>query len=221
METMHNKVPGIGTAMVLMVVGMLMSTYSVWGLACLTPNGPISAEVEVLPPNPGGLERLSVSIHGFSLIDLSGFSVGCSIGFSLESEIVGAPIWLIQKRGIALTLAVVDHNDDVRHDFVINPSLALDLHGEALGLNYYTWPMPVAFMPFTMVQSTNPIPGGPVNLVFEVVVKPPYSVAEVIDDIEEFGHVASDFSLTYYGVTYLLWNSTPFVSPIQSVTLLP
>ena len=187
--------------------------------ACLTPTGPATASVEALGPNAGNLERLRVRVEGFDLAPLASYGVGCSVGLSLESQITGPPLWLIQKRTVSTGLTVVDPATGAESfDFALNTPLTADFHGEAMGLGYFTWPMPVAFAPFS-TASGGSLPSGPVELVFDLLVKPGYTIQEVIDDLAANGSVASDYSIEAGGTTYLLWSSFPFLTQLASVSL--
>ncbi len=104
--------------------------------------------------------------------------------------------------------------------FFIDPAATDDLIGETIGHGYISWPVPVALVPFTFDAATvapGSMPSGEVELAFEVMVKPPYSVQDVLDDFSVFGHVASDFSIHWGGTTYLLWTSWPLVTAIDFV----
>ena len=57
------------------------------------------------------------------------------------------------------------------------------------------------------------------TLVFDVLAKPGYTADDIRDDLEVFGHVASDFSYTDFasGQTWLFWSSWPLVTQIEQV----
>ncbi|MEM7350476.1 MAG: hypothetical protein AAF657_06695, partial [Acidobacteriota bacterium] len=74
--------------------------------ACLKPTEPIVAEVMSLGPNPGGLEQVEVHVTGFDLA--GGFALGCTIGMSMESQILPSPTWAIQRRGLTTNLRIED-----------------------------------------------------------------------------------------------------------------
>ncbi|MEM7356520.1 MAG: hypothetical protein AAF657_37235, partial [Acidobacteriota bacterium] len=158
---------------------------------------------------------------GFDLA--GGFALGCTIGMSMESQILPSPTWAIQRRGLTTNLRIEDPaTGTVHHDFFLNTFATLDFNGETLGLGYYTWPMPVWFLPFTTTshQAINGIlPQGPVTLIFDVILKPGITVDDFTDDLIVFGNVASDYSWTDFptGQTWLLWSSAPMLSPIDSV----
>ncbi|MCH9647195.1 MAG: hypothetical protein K0U98_03085 [Deltaproteobacteria bacterium] len=189
--------------------------------ACLVPASPIFAKVAELGPNPGGLEQMRVYVYGFEMTDFSSYGVGCTIGLSLESKILGSPLWLAQKRGLTLSAAVLDVDTNITNqNFTLNPSALLDFNGQTMGLGYFDWPIPVAFAPFTLTAASvaaNGAPEGEVVLEFEVILKPDYSVEEGVEDLVEFGFIASDYSLTYYGITYFLATSQPMVTKIEEV----
>ena len=201
---------------------MLVGTAGAQAYACLTPTGPVTAKVEVLAPNPAGLEQLRVRVDGFELAALTTPPVGCTLGLGLEAQITGPPLYAIQKRTVTSAVTVVDATGNTSTDFFIDPAATDDLIGETIGHRYFDWPVPVAFVPFTVDIATvapGSLPSGEVELIFEVVVKPPYSVQDVIDDLNAFGHVASDFSIHFSGTTYLLWTSWPLVTEIDFVEL--
>ena len=201
------------------LVTLFVCSPAAWGAACLDPSGPVTASVEQLGPNPGGLEQLRVHVEGFDLAPLASYGVGCTVGLGLEAQITGPPLWAIQKRAFTSAVKVIDPlTGGQSPDFVLNAPLHTDFNGEAIGLGYVSWPVPIWLTPFSTPNGGS-LPAGPVELVFDLLVKPGYSVQEVLDDLEGFGHVASDFSVDYGGVTYLLWSSVPFMTKLDSVSL--
>ena len=81
----------------------------------------------------------------------------------------------------------------------------------------FGWPSSVAFIPVTYRYSLPIAPVGPVELQFSVIVRPEYEASDVIEDLQENGYVASDFSIQGNGITYLLWTSNPFLTRIDEV----
>lgn len=187
---------------------------------CLVATSPPTATVQSMGFSPAGLELLQVRVTGFELIELSA-PVGCTLGLSLESQITGPPLYAIQKRGLTTSVAVVDpEGGSTANSFQINPSATSEFMAETIGLGYFAWPIPVAFVPFT-VDTTSlggaSLPHGQVELLFDLAVKPPYTAEEVIEDLEVFGYIASDFSVVFNGITYLLWSSAQMVHEIEEV----
>jgi len=183
------------------------------------PLTPVSVTVEALGPNPGGLEQLRLYVEGFGIAPLSEYGVGCTAGPSLEAQIIGAPLYCTQKRVLPISMVVVDPESGIEHDdFKPNFQVHADFNFEAVGLGYYSWPLPRCFSSFSVdAKDTAELPEGPVELIFEISVKPGYTIAEVVSDLETHGYIASDFSVAFNGITYLLWTGTPFMTNIDTV----
>ncbi len=201
-------------------LSLAISALAAPGDACLTPVAPIEAEVVPLGPTAGGLEELQVHVRGFELAGPA--PVGCTIALSLEPLVFPAAPWAIQLRVITHRLRIVDPSDGSVHSGFFMNQGATDFNGETLGYGYFSWPMPVWFQPFSTTTNdalNGTLPQGEVTLVFDLLVKPGYTVQEVADDLAANGWVGGDYSFTDFpsGTTYLFWSSFPLITRIDAV----
>ncbi len=190
--------------------------------ACLTAVEDITAWVDELGPHPSGLPHLKITVTGFEIDELGGPSnIGCTIGLGTESFITAPPLWVIPLRTAPLTLKIITPSSGGELEaFLINSPLNADFNFQPVGYGYYSWPVPYAFPPFTSddaVVASGAVESGPLKLVFTVLVKPPYTVQDVVDDLNKNGHISADYSINAGGSTFLLWTASPLLHPIDNV----